>query len=128
MKRSDDFRQAENIFSKQASSAEVGIKEDTSSDDSPSPSAAATRSATEGQFIDIMMIISNYTISLIKEQYMLRTGTAKGLTIGEFVAVMETCLKNHIVDRITFVIQAIELFKQVDLNGDGVMEWHEFTR
>ena len=41
---------------------------------------------------------------------------------------MEQCLHVFISDRLTFVTQVIELFRQIDLNGDGRIEWSEFTR
>ncbi len=40
---------------------------------------------------------------------------------------MESCLASYIVDELSFVCQVIDLFKQIDLNGDGRIEWHEFT-
>lgn len=50
-----------------------------------------------------------------------------GLTLEEFVEVMMKYLPTAKVDPMTTVSDLCELFAQVDVNGDGTMEWDEFS-
>ena len=52
-----------------------------------------------------------------------------GLTVEEFVKVMSVCLagRMHSIETRDCLSEMIELFKQVDVNGNGKMEWEEFT-
>ena len=52
----------------------------------------------------------------------------RGLTISEFLSVLMKCLGEFITDSVDFSMQVVELFKQIDVNGDGRVQWHEFTR
>ena len=48
--------------------------------------------------------------------------------MSEFVSVLHVCLARFISDEIDFACQVMELFKQIDVNGDGRVQWDEFTR
>ena len=51
------------------------------------------------------------------------------LDVIQFVGAMKACLDTHALhmDDIEFAMQMIELYKQIDINGDGILEWSEFT-
>jgi hypothetical protein len=51
-----------------------------------------------------------------------------GLTLDEFVVTMIAKLpRRNKEGEIELVANLIELFEQIDINGDGTMEWSEFT-
>ncbi|GLE09674.1 hypothetical protein PINS_up021445 [Pythium insidiosum] len=51
----------------------------------------------------------------------------RGLTLHEFVAVMLDRVAWDEASVVPFIEDLVELFAQVDVNGDGTMEWEEFT-
>ncbi|KAJ0404067.1 hypothetical protein ATCC90586_008701 [Pythium insidiosum] len=51
----------------------------------------------------------------------------RGLTLHEFVAVMLDRVAWDEASVLPFIEDLVELFAQVDVNGDGTMEWEEFT-
>lgn len=54
----------------------------------------------------------------------------KGLTKEEFIKVMLEYLdynKSNKDEHLSVTLALIELFKEIDVNGDGTMEWEEFS-
>lgn len=51
----------------------------------------------------------------------------RGLSLQEFVSVMLDHVGWEPENVVSFVEDLMELFAQVDVNGDGTMEWEEFT-
>ncbi|DBA03065.1 TPA: hypothetical protein N0F65_003312 [Lagenidium giganteum] len=51
----------------------------------------------------------------------------RGLSLNEFVSVMLDRVSWDVDNVVSFVQDLVELFAQVDVNGDGAMEWEEFT-
>ncbi len=51
----------------------------------------------------------------------------RGLTLEEFVYVMKKAMGPFVFNITDFAVQLVELFRQVDVNGDGTLEWEEFT-
>ncbi len=52
----------------------------------------------------------------------------EGLSLEQFVKVMLVHLNlPDTKDKVGLVKNLIELFKQIDVNNDGSMEWEEFT-
>ncbi|TMW66701.1 hypothetical protein Poli38472_014013 [Pythium oligandrum] len=51
----------------------------------------------------------------------------RGLSLEEFVSVMLDRVSWEMENVISFIQDLVELFAQVDVNGDGTMEWEEFT-
>jgi len=64
----------------------------------------------------------------------------EGLTLEEFVKVMFHCLRNRMnlleapsggsvapSIEVDFAAACIDLFRQIDVNGDGTLEWDEFS-
>ena len=58
-------------------------------------------------------------------------GGEGGLTLSEFVSTMKTCLtEGRVLDEqeeARLVSKLIETFATIDINGDGSLEWTEFT-
>jgi len=51
-----------------------------------------------------------------------------GVTMDEFVAIMQDHLPVEALGAASEVVECLcELFVEVDLNGDGRMQWEEFT-
>ena len=74
--------------------------------------------------------LSSGNVARIKEEFDQKSREYKGegLTLVEFVFVMIKCLGAFVVNQVDFVVQAVDLFRQVDVNDDGSMTWDEFTR
>ncbi|KAG7388097.1 hypothetical protein PHYPSEUDO_013057 [Phytophthora pseudosyringae] len=51
----------------------------------------------------------------------------RGLSLPEFVNVMLDRVSWEPASVVNFIEDLVELFAQVDVNGDGAMEWEEFT-
>lgn len=52
----------------------------------------------------------------------------RGLPLREFVSIMLDRVNSWELDTVVpFIEDLVELFAQVDVNGDGTMEWEEFT-
>ena len=87
----------------------------------------------KGFISDIMMSLDTHNVSALRKEFEKRGD--EGLTLTEFVHVMKHCLvsadgANGIlkgVDEKQLVCNLCELFAQIDINGDGTMEWDEFT-
>lgn len=63
----------------------------------------------------------------LKDQFEESDADGSGLSASEFTYVMVKCLGHQVANRVDFVIQCMEFFRQVDVNGDGGMEWEELT-
>ena len=75
---------------------------------------------------DIMNHLDYRKLEMIYNDYELLGGSAKSLDIKTFIAVM----LHHLPppkDRVKMVRNLIELFKEIDVNHDGGLEWVEFT-
>ncbi|OQR84521.1 hypothetical protein ACHHYP_13268 [Achlya hypogyna] len=71
--------------------------------------------------MDIMMALSTEDVKRLKAKFV------RPLTIDEFVFTMIKSLNEHIQDELEFVMDVIELFETIDVNGDGSLEWDEFA-
>ena len=96
-----------------------------------------TLNTGKGIVNDIMMVLDMDKVLDLQEEFQ---KADNGLTIYEFVYVMKrfiaTAVKNtddntsHNLANMTETMLAsalAELFAQIDINGDGTMEWEEFT-
>ena len=52
---------------------------------------------------------------------------ADGLSLEQFLKVMLNHLGAEYTDKTKLVKELIELFRQIDVNNDGTLEWEEFT-
>ncbi|KAL4445040.1 hypothetical protein ABPG74_018768 [Tetrahymena malaccensis] len=77
--------------------------------------------------IDIMEMLPQKKMYIIEKQF---DQSGKGLKIDEFVRVMLTHLdfdKSDVQKEDQITLALIDLFKEIDVNGDGTMEWEEFS-
>ncbi|RHY31950.1 hypothetical protein DYB32_003023 [Aphanomyces invadans] len=89
----------------------------------------------KGFTMDIMMMIDMAKVGSLREEFQRKE---RGLSVGEFVHVMLRFVKSsqnaqddkshlHKLTEPQLVAYLCELFAQIDINGDGSMEWEEFT-
>jgi len=69
-------------------------------------------------------------MAVIEKCFPMKTAKAAGLTIEQFLKVMLEHLdynkdSKEEVKKITLAL--VDLFKEIDVNGDGTMEWEEFS-
>lgn len=69
-------------------------------------------------------------MAVIEKCFPMKTAKAAGLTIKQFLKVMLEHLdynkdSKEEVKKITLAL--VDLFKEIDVNGDGTMEWEEFS-
>ena len=89
------------------------------------------RKAKENAALDLVRYITPKKLTVIRAEFLRRNET---MSLEEFVHVMRKHLLNdrslhglqdHEYEE--FTEKLIELFKEVDVNGDGDLEWDEFT-
>lgn len=57
-----------------------------------------------------------------------KEGSDDGLTLTEFVNLMRQVIDHDtLLEKEDLVVGLIELFKEIDINGDGDMQWDEFA-
>ncbi|KAG7393156.1 hypothetical protein PHYPSEUDO_012495 [Phytophthora pseudosyringae] len=88
----------------------------------------------KGFTMDIMMMMDMEKVSTLRIEFERKE---KGLSIAEFVYVMVRFVQSsaqtdensrlHDLSESQLVANLCELFAQIDINGDGSMEWEEFT-
>lgn len=74
--------------------------------------------------LGIMVRLQVEDLTLLKEDF---DRAGRGLSLHEFVNVMLDRVSWKPESVVSFIEDLIELFAQVDVNGDGTMEWEEFT-
>lgn len=72
-----------------------------------------------------MMLLDNDKLSLLEKTFL---SHPNGLTVNEFIALIIDSIQHPNEERIDLVYGLIKLFKDIDINGDGTMEWSEFTQ
>ena len=81
----------------------------------------------EGEDEDDILSALNYKkLEKISEDFRNIKNVKKGLTLLEYLKVMLKHLPD-IKDKVGLVKNLIELFKQIDVNGDETLEWDEFS-
>ncbi|KAL3672722.1 hypothetical protein V7S43_002015 [Phytophthora oleae] len=74
--------------------------------------------------LGIMVRLQVEDLSLLKRDF---DRAGRGLSLREFVNVMLDRVSWEPESVVSFIEDLVELFAQVDVNGDGTMEWEEFT-
>ncbi|KAG6595746.1 Guanine nucleotide-binding protein subunit beta protein [Phytophthora cinnamomi] len=74
--------------------------------------------------LGIMVRLQVEDLALLKEDF---DRAGRGLSLREFVNVMLDRVSWEPESVVSFIEDLVELFAQVDVNGDGTMEWEEFT-
>lgn len=70
------------------------------------------------------MLLDTSEISALQKEF---EKEEDGLTLTDFVFLMKRYIKGSSFDEVELVANLRELFLQIDVNGDGTMEWDEFT-
>ena len=70
------------------------------------------------------MLLDTREISALQKEF---EKEEDGLTLTDFVFLMKRYIKSSSFDDVELVANLRELFLQIDVNGDGTMEWDEFT-
>ncbi|GMF28979.1 unnamed protein product [Phytophthora fragariaefolia] len=71
--------------------------------------------------MDVMMNMTTEDVRRLRGQF---TGS---LELDAFVRLMKKSLRDRIHSELDFVVNVIELFHTIDVNGDAVLDWDEFA-
>ncbi|TYZ62375.1 hypothetical protein PybrP1_004520 [[Pythium] brassicae (nom. inval.)] len=74
--------------------------------------------------LGILVRLQVEDLSLLKADF---DRLGRGLSLREFVSAMLERVRWDVESVVAFIEDLVELFAQVDVNGDGAMEWEEFT-
>ncbi|GMF65924.1 unnamed protein product [Phytophthora lilii] len=74
--------------------------------------------------LGIMVRLQVEDLTMLKDDF---DRAGRGLSLREFVNVMLDRVSWEPESVVSFIEDLVELFAQVDVNGDGTMEWEEFT-
>uniref|UniRef100_H3HBA9 EF-hand domain-containing protein n=1 Tax=Phytophthora ramorum TaxID=164328 RepID=H3HBA9_PHYRM len=99
--------------------------ESSSSAGALSPKSPATKyrmqdPVTETK-MDVMMNMTTEDVRRLRGQF------TASLDLEAFVRLMKKSLRDRIHSELDFVVGVIELFHTIDVNGDAVLDWDEFT-
>lgn len=82
----------------------------------------------EELLIDLTMNFEPLTISLLKKEF---EASHDSMDLQNFVVVLKEHLRNwrpHYPNREKLIVKLlVQLFKEIDMNGNGTLEWDEFT-
>ena len=103
--------------------------------DTPRTEYSKLRNAREQATFNLMMRMDPDALAAIRQEFFKRNDA---VSLIDFIYIMSKHLidftsedrksiRNTREDR-DFVMDMSELFKEVDVNGDGMMEWEEFTK
>jgi hypothetical protein len=71
-----------------------------------------------------MMLLDNDKLLALEDEFKEK---AEGIDIKTFVWLMKCAIPHKEEKKVQLVSGLINLFNDIDINGDGHMEWHEFT-
>ncbi|KAL4138120.1 hypothetical protein PRIC2_001627 [Phytophthora ramorum] len=71
--------------------------------------------------MDVMMNMTTEDVRRLRGQF------TASLDLEAFVRLMKKSLRDRIHSELDFVVGVIELFHTIDVNGDAVLDWDEFT-
>ena len=83
--------------------------------------------ASDDFTLDLIMLMNSENLVSLKQQF---AKFRNELDVYQFVSVMQQNLPHAALsqnDRVALIANLKELFDQVDVNGDGRMEWSELT-
>lgn len=105
---------------------------------SPRTRYARKKQIREELALKLLTNLDSARMAAIKEEF---RQMEDSVNMVEFVAIMEAHLPDYVyagntasgengnyLDRHGIIANLVELFQEVDINGDGMMEWEEFTR
>lgn len=71
------------------------------------------------------MLLDNDKLAMLEETFISKK---EGLNIIEFVKLIMNSIYCRKEEEVDLVFGLVKLFKDIDINGDGTMEWEEFTQ
>ncbi|KAL4161144.1 hypothetical protein PRNP1_001699 [Phytophthora ramorum] len=83
--------------------------------------ASTKRSPVTETKMDVMMNMTTEDVRRLRGQF------TASLDLEAFVRLMKKSLRDRIHSELDFVVGVIELFHTIDVNGDAVLDWDEFT-
>jgi WD40 repeat protein len=112
------------------------VEDEDKCPDSPRTIFSNMRNARAQATFNLMMRMAPNALEMIRQEFYARSDS---VTLTEFVHIMSKHLFNNQDDEASssqvknqdlrsFGSDMYELFKEVDVNGDGQMEWDEFTK
>lgn len=131
----DDESEAEEVRVLDPTFPLTGLGIDFGDTSTPRPSTAeASKYGSSNFATDILMYLDAQKVKLLQKEF---EQDEDGLQVHEFVLVMKSFLRSAIaagpksalsdLTELQLVSNLCELFAQIDVNGDGNMEWDEFT-
>jgi WD40 repeat protein len=103
--------------------------------DSPRTAYSKLRNAREQATFNLMMRMDPSALAKIRQEFYSRNDE---VSLNDFIYIMfkhlielaepDSVISQKHQDTRSFVSDMNELFKEVDVNGDGIMEWEEFTK
>lgn len=79
----------------------------------------------DSEHVDLMSLLDHATLQLLKAEFLRHS--SKALSLSEFVSVMRRYLPVQDIGEVAFTATLCTFFDSVDVNGDGTLEWNEFT-
>ena len=76
-------------------------------------------------FHRLMMLLDNEKLSALEEEF---NEHPNGIELPDFVLLMKSTILHPPEDKFRLITGLIKLFQDIDINGDGHMEWSEFTQ
>lgn len=75
------------------------------------------------------MLLDNDKLSMLEESFTAeKEKEMEGLNITQFVKLLMNSIHCRKEEEVDLVFGLVKLFKDIDINGDGTMEWEEFTQ
>jgi len=71
------------------------------------------------------MLLDNEKLSALEEEF---NEHPNGIELPDFVLLMKSTILHPPEDKFRLITGLIKLFQDIDINGDGHMEWSEFTQ
>lgn len=72
-----------------------------------------------------MMLLDNEKLAALEEEF---NEHPNGIELHNFIWLMKCAIAHSKEEQYDLVNGLIKLFQEIDINGDGHMEWSEFTQ
>lgn len=73
----------------------------------------------------LMLKLDAHRLAALEDEWM---KSEEGLSLKEFVWLMQLAIPHKPEDKLLLYLGFIRLFNDIDINGDGTLEWFEFTQ
>jgi Ca2+-binding EF-hand superfamily protein len=72
-----------------------------------------------------MMLLDNEKLAALEDEF---NEHPNGIELANFIWLMKCAINHPQEDKYELVNGLVKLFDEIDINGDGNMEWSEFTQ